>query len=354
MRGAFYIISNDQYHRRPQDYPKATAKLDAINRTAAALRQDVRTVWLDFKPDSDGNVLQCLTDQIRAAFAQIAPGASFVTVMGDSGTGPCMRAMQVVDEELGNTRRDRLFVAPGGTMNLIASALGSDMKSLPDYLCGGNTERDVVLRDLEVTRKDGRVVSFPWAAFASYGLDARTLRFYEHMSRKRDVHLNVIAASMQLAPDVLLSDEPNFWDMCFSVPRLGLINLDSGLYNGLHRQEFYRLQLGPVSGVGAALRAGALHFAGLHPAISQLYWERADSTRILDVIPGHQGFRQLLAATHPRISNGHHKPHPVGTGPFSFQVDGFPHEFPEGVLGYNFVTNKAKPVRAYAQGSVLG
>ncbi len=354
MRGVFYIVSNDQYHRRPQDYPKATAKLDEIRRTAAALRQDVRTVWLDFKSDRDGNVLQCLTDQIRAAFAEIAPGASFVTVMGDSGTGPCMRAMQVVNEELGNTRRDRLFVAPGGTMNLIASALGSDMKSFPDYLSEGNTERDVVLRDLEVTRMDGRVVKFPWAAFASYGLDARTLRFYEHMSRKRDVHLNVIAASMQLAPDVLLSDEPNFWDMSFAVPRLGLINLDPGHYNGLHRQHFYRLQLGPVSGVGAALRAGALHFAGLHPAISQLYWAQPDIASRLDVIPGHHGFRKLLAASHPRVSNGHHKPHSVGNRPFPFQVDGFPHEFPEGVLGYSFVTNKAKPIRAYAQGSVRG
>ncbi len=347
MKGAnLYVITNENYDDE-RAYPNAATKLKWITAMGERAQRKVQRIKLKFRPNSDGIATDAIVEQTRKTFRDIAPGSDLVTVLGDGGNGVWLRAKQILNEEEPDHVQDRTFIAPGGTMNLIAKALGSKLAHLPLFLAGFRLEQDVLLRELIVAMKNGRQVHIPWAAFSGVGFDGRFLERYERMPRTSHVLRNVVRTSVDLAPQVLGADEQFVWDMALAVSQLGLIKFPSGEFDGLSKEHFYRVQLGPVGGTEAAIKAIALQVTGLHPAIADFYWTKQRLAAVLDVLPGHGRFREIIESVRPRISNGSHRSHQI-SGPFTCHADGFPHRFEDGVDDYRFETLPEPGVKVFS------
>ncbi len=343
--GIVHVFTNEKY-RDERKSPDAWKKLKQIEAIAAQARKDVHYIWLKFRADQNTNALASIVEQTRKALEDIEPGSSLATVMGDGGTGTWLRAKQEIDSEQPERSVDRICVLPGGTMNLIAKALGVSLRDFRLFLDGDPRAQDVVVRELIIKRLKGEDIAFPWVAFSGVGLDARILEHYDNKPRSNHVLTNVALASLELAPEVIFSLDQFVWDMAFAVSRIGLMKFDPTQYDRLESPDFNRVQLGPVNGVDAALQALMLQVAGIHPAISHFYWKNGSKAQKLDRIPGHPKWRALLEKIKPAISNGQ-KSHRFG-GDFTFHLDGFPHRLPPGVTDYQFASVDKLPVHVFS------
>lgn len=345
MHENLYLVTNERYDNE-RAYPGAAAKLKKITAVAERAKQRVHRLNLRFRPDEKGIAIDSIVEQMRAAMHKIAPGSNMVTVLGDGGNGVVLRAKQLLNQEDPKHTADRLFIAPGGTMNLIAQALGIKLEHLALFLAGLNCEQEILLRELIVHLREGSKVHIPWAAFSGVGFDGRFLERYEKMSRTNHVLWNVFQTGVDLAPEVLGSDDQFIWHMALTISRLGLIKFPSKELDGLGKQDFNQIQLGPVNGTDAAIKGIALQVTGLHPAIADFYWRRRELAEMLDVFPGHATFREIIESVRPR-SNGHYRPHQI-TGEFTCHGDGFPYRFKEGADHYEFRTLPESGVRVFS------
>lgn len=349
MKGAnLYVITNEKYDDEGAN-PNAATKLKLITAMGERGQRKVQRIKLKFLPDNDGIATDAIVEQTRKTFRDIAPGSDLVTVLGDGGNGVWLRAKQILNEEEPEHALDRTFIAPGGTMNLIAKALGSRLAHLPLFLVGFRGEQDILLRELIVDLKTGRQVHIPWAAFSGVGFDGHFLEHYEKMPRTHHVLRNVLKTSVDLAPQVLGADEQFVWDMALAVSQLGLIKFPPRDFDGLSKKDFYRVQLGPVGGTEAAIKGIALQVTGLHPAIADFYWKKQRLAAVLDFLPGHGRFREIIESVRPCISNGGHRSHQI-SGPFTCHADGFPHRFDAGADDYRFVTLPEPGVKVFSPG----
>ncbi len=343
--GIVHVFTNEKYND-PSKSPDAWKRLKEIEAIAVQARKVIHYIWLQFRPDQNTNALASIVEQTRDALARIEPGSSLVTVMGDGGTGTWLRAKQEIDSDLPERSTDRVCVLPGGTMNLIAKALGVSLRDFRLFLDGDPRAQDVVVRELIIKRLKGEDIAFPWVAFSGVGLDARILEPYDSKPRSNHVLTNVALASLELAPEVIFSRDQFIWDLAFAVSRLGLIKLDPNQYDRLQSRDFNRVQLGPLNGVDAAIQALLLQVAGIHPMISNFYWKDGLNAKRLDRIPGHSKWRALLEKIKPAVSNGQ-TPHSF-KGDFTFHLDGFPHRLPPGVIDYQFATVEKLPVSVFS------
>ena len=277
-------------------------------------------------------------------------GASIVTLMGDGGTGTFLRALQIIQGEVSVRRNDHVFVAPGGTMNLIAKAAGITLDQFPDFLMEGKDVQEVRLRELVLRNQSNQEIAFPWAAFAGVGLDAEILRRYDVQSRNNHVLTNVALAALGLAPKVIVRDDEFTWDMAMAVSQLGLMRFNPKRFDRLGAQDFHRIQLRAKSGMQAAVEAIALQFAGVDPRIADFYWLRGPAARRLDIFPGHAGFRAMMEKAEPRLNADTFRPHPLGETT-AFHLDGYPHVLPR-ITDYHFRTVAADPVRIWQSNKI--
>lgn len=346
MKEHLYIVTNQNYQHEAA-YPDASRRLKEIEQLARIARMEVEYVWLQFRPSEDTTATASIIEQTRKALRSIEPGSRIVTLMGDGGNGTWLRAKQILNADEPAHARDKIFIAPGGTMNLIAKALGVKL----DHLCwflGANNQphQAVLLRELIVDLNSGKKVHIPWGAFAGVGFDGWFLEQYERKSRANHVLRNVFDTARDLAPSVIGSKDAFTWDMALAVSQLGLIKFPTKL-DRLSDADFHRIQLGPVEGNAAAIKGIALQVTGFHPAIAEFYWHQKELAELLDVLPGHATFRDLIASVQPKISNGHHQAHKI-TGPFHCHADGFPHRFDEGAADYQFVTLPEPGVKVFS------
>lgn len=345
MQGIVHVVTNEKYRDRRKS-PDAWKKLQEVEAIATQARRTVQYIWLQFRPDQNTDALASIVEQTRDALREIEPGSSLITIMGDGGTGTWLRAKQEIDGQQPERSIDRVCVLPGGTMNLIAKALGVSLRDVRLFLDGDPRAQDIVVRELIIKRLKGDDISFPWVAFSGVGLDARILEPYDSKPRSNHVLTNVALASLELAPEVIFSSDRFVWDMAFAVSQLGLMKFDPRQYDRLESRDFNRVQLGPVGGVDAALQALMLQVAGIHPMISNFYWQDDSIAKRLDRLPGHAQWRSLLEKIKPAISNGQ-KPHRFD-GDFTFHLDGYPHRLPPGVTDYSFASVNKLPVRVFS------
>lgn len=346
MNQRLYVVTNENY-KNEAAYPDAAERLKKIEALALRARRQVHYIWLKFRPSEDTTATASIVEQTRTALHQIDPGSHIVTVMGDGGNGTWLRAKQILNTDHADYAEDKIFIAPGGTMNLIAKALGSKLAHLPLFLAGGDRlNQEVLVRELIVDRRNGKHVHIPWAAFAGVGFDGRFLEQYETKPRTNHVLRNVFDTAVDLAPSVLGSKEQFTWDMALALSQLGLIRFPTDL-DRLSDRDFHRVQLGPVEGNEAAIKGIALQFTGLHPSIADFYWNQKELAALLDVLPGHATFREIIASVRPQVSNGHHQAHEI-IGPFLCHADGYPHRFDDGADDYRFVTLPEAGVKAFS------
>ena len=149
--GIVHVFTNEKY-RDERKSPDAWKKLKQIEAIAAQARKDVHYIWLKFRADQNTNALASIVEQTRKALEDIEPGSSLATVMGDGGTGTWLRAKQEIDSEQPERSVDRICVLPGGTMNLIAKALGVSLRDFRLFLDGDPRAQDVVVRELIIKR----------------------------------------------------------------------------------------------------------------------------------------------------------------------------------------------------------
>ncbi len=345
-----YVVTNKNYDDEGA-YPDATTKLEKITAVGERAKRKVHRIKLKFRPDSNGIATASIVEQMREEMHRIEPGSDIVTVLGDGGNGVVLRGKQLLNQEDPAHAADRLFIAPGGTMNLIAKALGVKLEHLPLFLAGYKCDQEVLLRELVIQKREGGEVHIPWAAFSGVGFDGRFLEAYERKSRTNHVLQNVFQAGVDLAPEVLGSNDQFTWHMALAVSQIGLIKFPPDELDVLGKRDFHQIQLGPVDGTAAAIKGIALQVTGLHPAIAKFYWEKRKLAELLDVFPGHATFREIIESVRPRVNNGQMLAHQIA-GEFTCHGDGFPYRFKGGADHYEFITLEDAGVKAFSPKAV--
>lgn len=352
MRDPVLLFTNANYLDHPGRYPDAQARLATINREVARSRRQLQTIGLHFRADDTGNALDAIVEQIRASLRDVLPGATTISLFGDGGNGAFLRAKQLLEEDVPERKTDRLFLAPGGTMNLIAQALGVRLEHVRDFLASRNGfTKEVMVRELVLHMANGRQVTYPWVAFAGVDFAARILMHYDKQPRSNHVLTNVLLAALELAPDVVFDDGQYTLDLATAVSQLGLIRFSPERFNLLHASDFSRFQLVVDSGGEAAVKAIALQLAGIDPIISEFYWTQPELARLFDRLPGHDRWRNLLEAMRPRRGSEPHTSHPIGPNS-RLHTDGYPRPLPPAVTDYSYRTIAKPGVRVYARTNI--
>ncbi len=307
--------------------------------------------------DFAGNTASDIRSQVRR---QLVNDSDFsddnfkISFFGDGGTGVFLYAMQSLAKPK-SRKRVPLFVAPGGTMNLLSQHLNPDLKSnLCHYFSASDEERLVTrvnIRQLSLIRtRKGRptkVENHPWVCFAGAGMDAYLLSIFESLPRNQSLPRKVATTARVIFTDVIRHGRELACYGVVALPRWGIIKFPDR-YDSLHKEHFYKVSIGPNRGFGAVRDTFACNLAGLHPEVLNVLWQ--------ELPPPSTGvglFDDMLSAAYtmcPDEVKEWSTPVPNIKGKAFFHVDGFPMQvnlLPDEKASLDFSTPVGEPVSVF-------
>jgi len=251
-----------------------------------------------------------------------------ITFFGDGGTRVFLHAMQQIIK-VKNKQRYPIFIAPGGTMNLLSGHVNKQQgRALVRYLKAFDDEQDITrvhIRNLSLIRErtsfHSQSEDYPWVCFAGGGMDAYLLNIFESLPRNYSVPWKVTKTAQEVFIDVIRHGHEMSCHGAVALPTWGIIKFPER-YDSLSKDYFHCVTMKPRRGVEAVLDTFACNLAGLHPEILNVLWQElppeSTGVRLVD---------DMLNAAYsmqPQVASEWTTPIPTINNKVFFHVDGFP------------------------------
>lgn len=311
---------------RDSGYATKIGALSMEKDVHAQVRELMATVWLG------GNPGKCMT------------------WTGDGSAAPILQAL--AREMIPDEQNPRVWVGAGGSVNVLAKALGSeDVTSAQSFLRGAGHVRLLRPRRMVVHQGGRDLLNRPFFNFASSGLDAEWLGEYEPLPRNNGTIRNIAKATFKIAPRVVLSRKGYLSCTALANRHWGPFMHLGTEHDRLDDANFGMVEFHANTGIDAALKFAALQLV-TRPEVAQALsmssqYPRLDRLAVLRLL------RTLKDGMTPcPVNNGHAVREFVPSTPVMHcQVDGTPFSLnvvPDEKVSVRFSTEAERKVSVFS------